>query len=148
MSVQQLAIYHDTRSYARTQGNNNEILHATGYTVDHLAQCRSIGIVRQGYWNIVQPLTEHLGQRHYTAVSPRQVRSKLNGTIIIITVGRTDSHRLDFFDAANLLNDDLQSLYTGVHIFFCRRKTASLNSCCCLDVTAGIHYSKHGVRTS
>ena len=48
------AIYHlsvddNTRAYARTKCQHNEILHASGHSIGHLADSCGIGIVGQRY---------------------------------------------------------------------------------------------------
>ena len=81
-------------------------------------------------------------------MSPRQVRRKLYSAVIVITVGSTDAHRLDFLKAAHLLDDDLQGLNTCVHIIVGIGKAAGLDGRRSFDVASGVNDSKHGVRSS
>ena len=148
MAVEQLAVHHNTRPYARAKCDDDEVLHATCHTIDHFAKSGSVGIVRQCYRNIIQPFAEQLGQRYNAIVCPRQVRGKLNGSVIVVAVRGTNAHSLDFLYAAHLVDDDLKGLYTRVYIVFYFLIAASLNGCSGPDVAAGVDNSKHGVRTS
>ena len=53
VTIQQLAIHHDTRSDAGTQCDDDEVLHAASYAIDHLADSGSIGIVGESYGDVV-----------------------------------------------------------------------------------------------
>ena len=86
MAVQQFAVNHDTRSHAGTEGDDDKVLHAACRTIDHLALCRSVGIVRNSTLD-THTLADEFSQRHYTL--PRQVRRILDAARIEIAVRRT-----------------------------------------------------------
>ena len=148
VTVEQLSVDDDTRADARSKGDDDEVLHATGHAVDHLAQGSGVGVVGQRHRDTAEPLAEHLSQRHHTVVSPRQVGGKLDGTVIIVAVGGADAHRLDLVDTAHLLDDGLQGLDTSVDVGLGRLEATGLDGGGCLDVAACVDNTKHGVRTS
>ena len=112
-TVDQLAVDHNTAAHARTQSNHDEVLHPLGYSVSHLTDSRSIGIVCQNHGN-PQSFTEFLRKRDDSF--PRQVGCQFDIAGIIVTVRRTDSHPLDVLDAANLFYHRSQSGTGTVHI--------------------------------
>ena len=86
MTVQQLTVNHDTRTYTGSQGDHDEVLHTACTTVDHLALRSRIGVVRDRAFH-THALADQLSKRHHTF--PRQVRSLLDATRIEIGVRRT-----------------------------------------------------------
>ena len=148
MAVEQLAVDDDARADARAKCDDDEILHATGYAVDHLAQGRSIGVVGHGHGNVAETLAEHLGQGNDAVVCPRQVRRKLDGAFIVVGIGSADAHGLDFLQSAHLLDDGLQCHDAGVDIVLGLLVATGLDGCRGLDVAACVNDSKHGVRAS
>ena len=107
MTIEQLTVDHDTRAYASTQGDDDEVLHTACHTINHLTNGSGIGIIGQGYGDIVQTLAEQLGEGHHTIMSPRQIGGKLDGAVIIVAVRGTYTHGLDLLDTAHLVDDDL-----------------------------------------
>ena len=148
MSIKQLTVYDDTRAYTCSKGNDDKVLHASGNSIDHLADSSSVGIICQRHRDIVQTLAEQLGEGYNTIVSPWQVRGKFYGAVVIVPVGRTDTHGLDFLNATYLVDNHLQSIYTGVDIVFYLFIAARFDSRCGLDVTTGIYDAEYRVCSS
>ena len=148
MTIEQLSVDDNARAYTSAEGNDDKVLHAACHTIDHLSDSCCIGIVGQCYRDVVQTLAEELRQGNHTVVSPGQVRSKLNRTLIIVAVRRTDTHCLDFLNAAYLVDNDLQCFNTGIHIVFCLFVITCFDSRSSLDLTTGINDSKYGVGAS
>ena len=143
VTVEQLTVDHDTRAYAGAEGDDDEVLHATGHAIDHLADSGGIGIVGESHGDVVEALAEEFSEGHYTVVSPRQIGGKLDGAVIVIAIGGANAHGLDLIDAANLVDDDLQGLDTCVDIVLDLFIAAGLDSGCSLDVTTGIDNAEH-----
>jgi len=141
-TVNHLTVDNDTRTYTSTQSNVDKVLHTTSHTVSHLSQGSRIRIVSQSHRN-TQSLAEEVSQWHYAVVSPRKVRSELDGTCIVVTVRSTDTHALDLLDAADGIKHRLQSLYRSFYIFIHCLVATSLDSCCSLNVTASIYDAEH-----
>ena len=148
VAVKQLTIDDDTRTYARAQGDDDEVLHAASHTIDHLADSGGISVVGECYGDVVQALAEELCQRHDAVVGPRQIGSKLDGAVVEVTVGGADTHRLDLLNAAHLVDNHLQSLDTGIHIVFHLIVATCLDGSSCLDFTTGIYNAEDGVCSS
>ena len=147
MTVKQLSVNHNTRTHTGTQCDNDKILHTASHTVNHLADSSGIGIVGKRYGN-AQCIAEQLSQGHYTIVSPRQIRSKLDSAVIIIAIRSTNTHGLDFLDTADLLDDGLQSLNRCGHVIIYIVVATSLDGSSGLDIATGINNTKYRVGTS
>ena len=146
-TVDELSVDNNARAYACAEGDDDEVLHTTGYTIYHLTDGSSIGIIGQCHGN-AQPLFEHLGQRHNAIVAPLKVGSKLDGAAIVVTVGSSDTHGLDLVDAAALLNNRLQGSYTSVYILLGRGIALRLDGCCGLDFATAVNDTEDGVSST
>ena len=76
-------------------------------------------------------------------MAPLQVGRKLYRSVIIVTIGRTNSHCLDFLDAAYLVYDDVQCLHSSLYIVIDIVVSLSLNGGGHLDVAAAVHDTEY-----
>ena len=58
---------------------------------------------------------------------PRKIWSELYGSIIIVCIWCTDTHSLDFVNAAYSINDRLEGFYGCLYVIFNFLVTASLD---------------------
>ena len=138
-AVNHLSVNHDTRTYACTECNVDEVFHASCYTVCHLAERSSVGIIGHTYRQAAEGFAEQVGQWYHSVVCPRKIWSEFNGSIIIVCVWRTDTHCLNLVNAAYRINDRLESFYGCLHIVFNFFVTACLDGSCCFDLSASIY---------
>jgi hypothetical protein len=81
-------------------------------------------------------------------MSPWQVRSKLDGAVIIVAIGSSDAHSLDFVKAAYLFDNGKENLHAGIHIRFWCGVPAGLDGSCSLDVSSGVDNAENRISTS
>ena len=144
-SINYLSVNHDTRANASTQSNNDKIFQTTCHAIGHLTNSSGISVVGKRNRYSTQPFREHISQRHHAIVSPNQVRSKLNRTIIVVAVRCTDTHSFDGSDTANLLNNDIQSLKRSVNIVSHIGIGLRFNGSCSLNLSTAINDAKYRV---
>ena len=108
MTVEQLTVNHDTRANTGTEGDNDEVFHASSRTVYHLALRSRVGIIGDGTFD-AHALANEFSQRHYPF--PREVRSQLDAARIEITVRRTTTDTNDVRHRQSLVRH--QALETG-----------------------------------
>ena len=105
-AVDQLSVDDDTRTYTRSEGKHDEVFHATSHTVGHFTDGSSIGIIGHGNRD-AEFIGEHLCQGNDRIFRPYEVRSLLDGSLIVVGIRCADAHRLDGLDATDLFNDNL-----------------------------------------
>ena len=141
-TIDQLAIHDNTRTDTRAERNHNEILHATRHAIDHFADGGSVGVVGQGDGD-AEALLEHFSQWHNAVAPPRKVRRKLNRAVVVVAVWCTNAHRLDFLDAAHLIDNRFEGLHRSIDIVLYIVINLRLDSGCGLDFATAIDDSKH-----
>ena len=148
VTIHQLSVDDNTRAYTCAERQHDEVLHATGHTVNHLTHSSGIGVVGQSHGQIVETLAEHLSQGHHTVVSPCQVGSELYRTIIIVAVGGADAHGLDLVQTTHLFDDGLQGSHAGVNIVVHLVVALCLDGCSGLDFSTAVNNTENRVCTS
>ena len=143
VTIQKLTVNNNTRANTCTQSDNNEILHSASHTVNHLADSSGIGIIGKSHRNVIQTLAEELSKRHYAIVSPRQVGSKLDSTIVIVAVWSTDTHGLYLLDSAHLVYNNLKYFYTGINISLGSSVTTGFDSGSSLNLSTSINNAEY-----
>ena len=74
---------------------------------------------------------------------PRQVGSKFDGAVVVVAIGCTDTHSLDFFNTAYLFNDRLQCFNRSFDIVFNFGVTTSFDSGSSFDFTTSINDAEY-----
>ena len=92
MPIEQLPIDHDTTTETRAECHHHKITHPLRIAIIQLAHSGCIGIIGQDHRQI-KMLMEHTQERSDPA--PLQIHRILDRTIIIIGIGRTDTHSTD-----------------------------------------------------
>ena len=69
----------------------------------------------------------------------------LNGATVIVGIGRTYAHRLDFLYASYLVDNHLECSDSRLGISFGSGIALGLDGCCSLDVTSAIYNSKYRI---
>ena len=147
-TVDHLPVGHDARAHARAQGDVDEVLHAPGHAVGHLAQGGGVGVVGDGDGHPAQRVAEELGQRHHAVVRPGQVGGVLDGAPVVVGVGRADAHGLDGVESAHGLDDGHEGVDGVTHVVFHAVVAAGLDGGGGLDFATGVHDAEHGVGAS
>ena len=105
MAVDHLAVGDETRSEARTERNHDEVAHALGIAVDHLADRRGIGVVRHEHLHTPEAVPDVVRQRENAAAfigigvslaEFPEVRGVFDRTFMIIGIGGTDTDTRQF----------------------------------------------------
>ena len=147
-AVNELSVHYDARANACAESDDDEVLHAAGYAVSHLADGCSVSVVGERYGD-TEFVAEELSQRHYAVASPLEVRSELDGAVVVVAVRSADTHSLDLADAAYLVDDDLQSVYSCVYVSLnVVAISLGLDSCGSLNFTTAVNDTKHRVCAS
>src|SRR4051812_18273869 len=81
MTINQFAVCDNAATYARSEGNHNEILHTLGCSVHHFPQCRCISVI--GEYNRQVELRFNQFSKWYNAF-PREIRSVFYHPRIIV----------------------------------------------------------------
>ena len=147
-AVNELSVHYDARANACAESDDDEVLHAASYAVSHLADGCSVSVVGERYGD-AELVAEELSQRHYAVASPLEVRSELDGAVVVVAVRSADTHSLDLADATYLVDDDLQSVYSCVYVSLnVVAISLGLDSCGSLNFTTAVNDTKHRVCAS
>ena len=144
MSVNDLTVDHDTRSHTCTEGDHDEILHASCSAVCHFTDSSRIRVICKSYRKATQSLRKKLRERNHISAAPCKVHGILDCSCIIVTVRRAYSDTLYLAFCARILDDLLYRISELCDIRLDLAVCICADDCLRKHCTSCVHHTKLG----
>ena len=141
--VDELTTDDDTTTDARTEGDDDEVLHTTRSTIGHLTDSGSVSVVGEGYGD-TDAVLDHLSQGNLTL--PREVGGELDRAVEVVTVRRTYTDTTDLFLPTDLLDEHVEACDEVIQVELNIVVRTSLDRGIDDDITTGVDDTEDGVR--
>ena len=141
--VDELTTDDDTTTDARTEGDDDEVLHTTCSTIGHLTDSGSVSVVGECHGD-TDAILDHLSQGDLTL--PREVGGELDRAVEVVTVRRTYTDTTDLVLATDLLDEHVEACDEVIQVELNIVVRTSLDRGIDDDITTGVDDTKDGVR--
>ena len=141
-AVNHFPVNYNAATHTSSERNHDEVFHSSRHTVGHLAQGSGVCVVGHTARNS-ESFCKELTDRYHAF--PNKIGGVFYRAVVVVAIGSADAHRFDFANAANFLNNGLESLdgsgYIVVDIGIGFGADSGLRN----DVAALVHNAKDAV---